>query len=91
MSANDVLYQAVYSHLQRAIQIPDYGEARDTAYAFRQYLQNHGTWDALYFLNLCAYYLQNKDPNLQKLLEDIQAIEFKTLFHWTFQKALGQI
>ena len=91
LAANDVLYQAIYSHLQRAIQIPNYGEARDTAYQFRQHLQNHGTWDALYFLNLCELYLQNKDPNLQKLLEDIQAIEFKTLFHWTFQKALGQI
>ncbi len=91
LAANDALYRAAYSHLQRAIQMPDYGEARETALQFLRHLQTQDTWDALYFLNLCASCLQNKDPNLQKLLEDLQTIEFKTLFHWTFQKATGQI
>ena len=89
LQANDTLYHAIYNLLQRAIQMPDYGNAREIALQFLKHLQNQETWDALYFLNLCETQSQNKDPHLEKLLEDIQAIEFQTLFHWTFQQAIG--
>jgi hypothetical protein len=88
---NDALYRAIYNLLQRAIQMPDYGDVRDIALQFLRHLQSQGVWDVLYFLDLCASCAQNKDTHLQKLLEDIQAIEFQTLFHWTFQKATGAI
>ncbi|MBT4136607.1 MAG: hypothetical protein HOE48_01770, partial [Candidatus Latescibacteria bacterium] len=89
LAANNQLYQATYNFLQRAIQMPDYGDTREVALQFWQHLRNQGTWDALYFLNLCESAIENKNSDLQKLLEDIQAIEFETLFQWTFQKAIG--
>lgn len=90
-AANNLLHQAVYNFLQRAIQMPDYGDTREVALQFWQHLKTQNTWDALYFLNVCESAIENPNPDLQKLLEDIQAIEFDTLFHWTFQKALGTI
>lgn len=91
LGVNDTLYRATYNLLQRAIQMPDYGNAREIALQFLKHLQNQETWDVFYFLNLCEAQAQNKDPHLEKLLEDIQALEFQTLFHWTFQKAIGII
>jgi len=91
LSANADLYQAIYNVLQRAIQIPEYGNARETALQFLRHLQSLNTWDPLYFLNLCRTSVQSKDTALQKLLEDIHEIEFQTLFRWTFQHAVGAL
>lgn len=89
LTANTDLYQAIYGLLQRAIQLPEYGDARETALQFLRHLQTHGTWDVLYFLDLCETCHNTPDASLQKLLVDIQDIEFHTLFHWTFQKAIA--
>lgn len=90
MQANQAIYQATYQLLQRAIQMPDYGDAREIALQFLRHLQNQDTWDALYFLDLCETAEKEKNKILQKLLIDIQNIEFQTLFQWTFQKATQQ-
>ena len=86
---NDVIYRATCSHLQRAIQMPDYGDAREIALNFLRHLQTEGNWDARYFTNLCASSTQGNNPNPKRLLEDLQEIEFQALFRWTFHRAVG--
>lgn len=83
------LYKAVCDLLQQAIQLPDYGDARACALAFFRHLQNLGTWDALYYLDLCRQCANKGDEALHLLLEDVQRVEFETAFEWTFQKAVG--
>ena len=82
--------RAVSLVLQQAIQMPDYGSARDTALQFLRHLQACGTWDALYFLDVCQRCLQDGSPELRQLLEAVQAAEYRALFDWTFRKAIGR-
>ncbi len=88
--AGPVLNQAICTLLQQAIQMPDYGKARDVALVFLRHLKNRETWDGLYFLNLCQRCNNENDEALQRLLEDIQEKEFEVLFDWTFRQAIGK-
>lgn len=84
------LYKAVYDLLQRAIQMPDYGDARVHALAFFRHLQELGAWDALYCLDLCRQCANEGSEAMRLLLEDIQRVEVETVFDWTFCKAVGE-
>jgi len=91
LECNEALSQTVSSLLQQVIQQPDYGAAREIALVFLRHLQAQGTWDALYLVGLCERVQKDDDGDLRRLLEEIQEVEFDTLFDWTFRKAVGEV
>jgi len=90
LRANDALYRAASTLLQQVIQQPDYGVAREVALTFLRHLQMRGTWDPLYVVDLCERVVQEDDQNLRQLLEELQEVEYDTLFDWTFRRAVGE-
>lgn len=91
LGCNGALYRAVSSLLQQVIQQPDYGSAREIALVFLRHLQAQSTWDALYLVDLCERVTKGQDGDLRRFLEEIQEVEFDTLFAWTFRKAVGEV
>ena len=82
------MYQEVARLLQRVLQMPEYGAARDAALAFLRHLQELGNWDSIYFLDLCERCLQEDSPEIRRLLEEVQEVEFNALFDWTYRQAV---
>ena len=77
--------------LQQVLQVPDYGEAREDALLMFRHLQDRGTWDPFYFLDLCEVHrVKQGSGKLGRLLEEIQEAEFRALFDWTFRQAVGR-
>jgi len=91
LGCNEALSRAVFSLLQQVIQQPDYGSAREIALVFLRHLQAQGSWDAFYLVDLCERVEKDDDRDLRRLLEEIQEVEFATLFDWTFRKAIGVV
>ena len=83
------IHRAVGTFLQRVLQMPEYGESREVALQFLRHLQSCGTWDALYFLDLCEACVTGGRREAQRLLEEVQEVEFTTLFDWTYRMARG--
>ena len=83
---NEIREQVV-GYLLRVLQIPDFGKARDVALEFLRHLEDRKTWDPLYFLELCLHNTQNGMPEETRLMEEIQEIEFRVLFDWTYRSA----
>ncbi len=79
--------EQVVGYLLRVLQIPDFGKARDVALEFLRHLEDRKTWDPLYFLELCLHNTQNGMPEETRLMEEIQEIEFRVLFDWTYRSA----
>ncbi len=71
----EAIRDAVLALLQRVLQMPDYGAARDTAFALIQHLQKVGTWDPVRLLALCEEGEWKEDAVLCRLLEEIQEAE----------------
>lgn len=81
------IHRAAGAFLQRVLQMPEYGESREVALQFLRHLQSHGTWDPLYFLDLCEACTTGGSTEAQRLLEEAQEVEFTTLFDWTYRMA----
>lgn len=75
MRGGETIRDAVLALLQRVLQIPDYGSARDTAFEWIQHLQKVGTWDPLKLLDLCEVGAWKEDASLRRLLEEVQEAE----------------
>jgi len=78
----------VISLLQRVLQVPDYGQAREAALQLLRRLQENGIWDALYFTDLCETCAGRGTPEDRRLLEEIQEVEFNAVFDWTYRMAI---
>ena len=90
LSVLSEIHREVCAFLPRALQVPNYGAAREVALRFLQHLQSHGTWDALYFVDLCEACVKGGTEEERRLLEEVQEIEFNTLFDWTYRMAVGE-
>lgn len=75
MRGGETIRDAVLALLQRVLQMPDYGTARDTAFDLIQHLRKVGTWDPLKLLSLCEACDWKEDPALCRLLEEVQEAE----------------
>jgi hypothetical protein len=75
MRGGETIRDSVLSLLQRVLQMPDYGTARDTALDLIQHVQKAGTWDPLKLLSLCEAGQWRDDPALRRLLEEVQEAE----------------
>ena len=74
--------------LQRVLQIPEYGEAREKAFDFLRYLQTRGAWDPIYFVDWCETCNQDGTEGERKVLQELQEVEFNALFNWTYRRAI---
>ena len=88
MPALSEMKQQVAALLNRVLQIPDYGNARESALAFLRHLHARDTWDALYFLDLCESCATSGTAEDRRLLEEIQEVEFDVLFEQTYRLAI---
>ena len=73
--------------LQRVMQMPEYGSARELALRLMQQLHSEGTWDPCHFLGLCEACIGDGTAEERRLLEEVQEIEFRALFDRSFQLA----
>ncbi len=87
LSALPEISREVVAFLQRVLQVPDYGEAREVALRFLHHLQSHGTWDPFYFVDLCEACMRGGTTQERQLLEKTQEIEFDRMFDWTYRMA----
>lgn len=89
LAALPEIHDEVVRFLQRVLQVPEYGAAREKAFRFLQHLQSQGTWDPFYYTELCQAYRQDADAEDRRLLAEIQELEFCALFDWTYRLAVG--
>lgn len=75
LRGGEAIRAAVLAHLQRVLQKPEYGGARDTAFGLIQHLQKQDRWDPLYFLDLCEKGAWRDNERERRLLEEIQETE----------------
>jgi len=79
----------VVRFLQSAIQLPDYGQGRETAGKLLNRLQVRGGWDTLFFTELCQEDILEERTESLRLLAELQQIEYDAFFEWTFRLATG--
>ena len=79
----------VIDYLQRVLQVPDYGRARETAFQLLRHLHDRGTWDPVYVVDLCEACVEEGCREKLRLLEEIQETEFDAVFRWTYRMATG--
>ena len=89
MTAYADIYTGVLGFLQRVLQVPEYGEAREKALAFLQHLRARGSWDPIYLVDMCEACLERGSETEVKMLEEVQEVEFDVLFGWTYESASG--
>lgn len=82
--------QRVSVVLQRVLQMPEYGKSREVALQFLRHLQSYGTWDPIYFSDLCEACVTGGKKELNRLLEEVQEVELSALFDWTYRRAIGR-
>jgi hypothetical protein len=87
LTAYTEIYTGVLGFLQRVLQVPEYGEAREKALAFMQHLRARGSWDPIYLVDMCEACLERGSGAEVKMLEEIQEVEFDVLFGWTYASA----
>ena len=77
--------------LERVLLMPEYGEARDTAFRLKQHLDTTGNWDPGYFVDMCADYREKASPDRTEgaLLQEIQEAEMVAALDWTYRCAVG--
>ncbi|MDP6778540.1 MAG: hypothetical protein QGI83_17435, partial [Candidatus Latescibacteria bacterium] len=73
--------------LQRVMQMPEYGSAREAALRLMQQLNAEGTWDPNHLVGLCETCLEGGTPEERRLLEEVQEIEFCVVFDRSFELA----
>lgn len=83
------IYRDAIAFLQRVLQVPDYGAARETAHRLVQHLQSRESWDPLYFVDLCEACMEGGAAEEARLLAEVQEVEFNAMFDWTYRMATG--
>ncbi len=81
------IFKDVLGFLQRVLQMPEYGEAREKALSFMQHLRARGTWDPVYMVDMCEACARSGDEREERMLEEVQEVEFNTMFNWTYRAA----
>ncbi len=89
LPAYEEIYAGVLGVLQRVLQVPEYGEARERALGFMQHLRVQGSWDPIYLVDLCEACMERGSASESKMLEEVQKVEFEVLFDWTYRSALS--
>jgi hypothetical protein len=77
--------------LQRVLLMPEYGHARDTAFALKRHLDAEGIWNAGHFLDMCTAFgeREEKEEMEERLLREIQEAEMIAALDWTYRCAAG--
>jgi hypothetical protein len=89
LDAASGLHARVTALLQQVLQVPDYGEARETALHWLQDLRDAGIWDPCRHTDICESCEVNGREADRRLLEEVQAIEFAALIESIHRLAQG--
>jgi hypothetical protein len=83
------IHERVVAFLQQALQMPDYGQSRETALWWLHRLRDRGGWDPGEFVDLCEACTSGGQAQNRRLLEEAQALEWEVLFAETYGLARG--
>jgi len=80
--------EAVMRVLQDALQMPEYGNARESAFTLIRILQESGTWNAVDLVEMCEAAREEEGGPMTRLLEEVQEAEMAAAFDWTYGEAV---
>lgn len=77
--------------LQRVLLMPEYGHARDTAFALKRKIDDAGIWEPAFFVDMCETFrgTDTQDEMESLLLREVQEAEMVAALDWTYRCAIG--
>ena len=89
LGALALIHERIIAFLQQVLQMPDYGQGRETALWWLHRLRDRGSWSPGEFTDLCEACTSAGQTENRRMLEEAQALEWEVLFVATYGLAGG--